>query len=318
MGLSNKIKRISALAVLAAVSTVSCVNSNTENLFEREARIDIPIQQVEINLIGESHDLDKEFKKSLVEKASRGEIVLGLEGIVRDHRSEERHIRDRYNLDKGLNFGIEDDFAYSYVGLLINSFAINVRPTNKRRQMAIEKAKYTMIYLLKNSTSPRKAWDLMSNDNFSPNGRKLYDYISKYLLESGSNAIESMNEFRYNIRDKEAWKEVYFGLCRKMTDMAKELPEDQRPDIEKLENHLRFGLELVYILEDMNNKWREKRFINPVKEIVRIAFKHKKPFYFIVGSFHSDSMKEKLEKEGFIVNAYSSVSKYQNKESKKD
>ncbi|MCK5179828.1 MAG: hypothetical protein KAR32_09885, partial [Candidatus Omnitrophica bacterium] len=102
---------------------------------------------------GEFRERDLLLQNNFLKLASSGQIVVGIEGVAKDVK-ERGLIKAYFGLERGLIYGIEDDFALYYTGILV-SFSYFA---NNRADKYFD-AKKQLIIGLRVSDYLRSAWD---------------------------------------------------------------------------------------------------------------------------------------------------------------
>ncbi len=231
---------------------------------------------------------DRRFQEGLVKLSSEGKIVLGLEGIARDEQREEDFVRAAYNLEKGNIYGFEDDFANIFAGILLyyGNLVYEI-------QDEISINKIGLVLHLRENPTFQKIWGRLKDRPLFEPGRRLYDQIDNYLTQNVHLDIKALVvKFEQSVDqygENSDWMQLYKELALVMSEEAKDLPKDLRPDVERIQQYIASPKEsghTQYIVEEVNNKWRNKFIAKHMREIAEVAAQKGLDAYILIGAGH--------------------------------
>lgn len=164
---------------------------------------------------------DNAFQASLVEKASRGDLAVGVEGVERNEIKEQHFVQTIYGLEnRGLVFGIEDDFANTYAGVLLHYGYLANRMADQGRL-----AKLQLLYDLRESAARQQNWMRAEAQALPPSAQQVYQHIERYRREH-----EQLDMRTFVVRaqalldqwgDEVAWTALFKALAEAMTEEKK-------------------------------------------------------------------------------------------------
>ncbi len=264
--------------------------------------------------IDESHDA---FKTELVKKASLRDIVLGIEGCVRDEEHEAVVCRDKYGIeDKGHVYGYEEErpliFSSAwlqYIGLGISEQGY---PPEIVEYMIAAKthSKTVIIGMLSMYESMQRHFKSIKEELESEDAVELYNKIDKYLDNiDDKNKHDEINKFmQENYKGSDtAWVELLKHMLRPITDDSQDLLQwHEQSMIEQCFEDPEFDSVRKYIGFHIALEWRGHFMHREMKNIANIARQEDKDVYFMMGTAHVKDISKKfgLWSMGFHKHTY--------------
>lgn len=270
-----------------------------------------------VNIIGVNHATEEfgDLQLSLVHKAINRELVLGLEGFLRNKDYEDYMASQIGKKASGFFYGIEDEYYrtfttvfFGYYALALNKESKGIygegnptsyeeRVINAKRQLILDLVEYPISRdLLKRSIDERI---------ISSNTLRLIDSITRITSVFDSGVVDPRythfiadNIFKNSVLtsqfgNNEDWLDLYRKLGDETVKILQSLPEEYRPDIALINDFFKSetSLEDSATVSEVG-KWREKSMVKNMKYVIERGIEFEKDTYFLVGFAH----RERLEK----------------------
>jgi hypothetical protein len=232
---------------------------------------------------------DNAFQASLVERASRGDLAVGVEGVERSEIKEQNFVQTIYGLEnRGLVFGIEDDFADTYAGVLLHYGYLANRMVDQGRL-----AKLQLLYDLRESAARQQNWMRAEAQALPPSAQQVSQHIERYRREHEQldtrTFVAQAQALLDQWGDDVAWTALFKALAEAMTEEVKGLPPDEQPDLRQIQAYLADPIRQDtqrYIVDEINGRWRDQRIVKHINAVAEIAADRGVSAYFLIGQSH--------------------------------
>ena len=262
-------------------------------------------------LVGMNHknSEDDDFQERMVKLASNGRAVVAVEGVERNDAEETQFVQAAYGLkEKGFVYGLENDFANNYPGVLLH---YGYLATNMTDEIPI--AKVQLVYDLRNSIAIIENWEKLKRKRLSVSAMKLYDDINRFMRDNEKLDIKDfVIKFYHNLNQYGTdgdWLETYKVLAQEMTKVVAQFQGDLKLDVEGINKYLEKPNDTKaqeYVVFEVNIKWRNKFVVNNIKELAKIAKEKKVDLFVLIGLGHVSDLSNSFEggHEGLVKRVY--------------
>ncbi len=264
-------------------------------------------------LVGTDHDSIEylTWQSLLMARASKKEIALGLEGVVRDE-SRESIYAGLMKLPKGFIFGIEHDLANTYTDTLIG---YGVHTVDDREQMPMLSVQ--LLNHLYESPTMQNAWEALREKKLHSCVRTFYDAIDRYKKSTASlerrDILGGFMEITDMTTNNLPWRGLFYALSVEMTKEAHLLPKQDQPDFDAIDKYVTnpfLPSNQWKFADDVVVDWRDS-FLEPnAKYVAKVAHENKVDAIVPVGAKHIETLGTKFGKtcRGLQVHIYSAMS----------
>jgi len=261
-------------------------------------------------IVGNWHHNQKEqdFITRLVKKSSRRELVIGLEGLMRDPVRERASIPEMFGFESPMAFGIEDEFVHLFTATVIRfndlthalmRASITGDLTQNSRDCAVTSI-MDLPYLVRSSPLMKGYWTRIAT-TLPKTERHAYDFIDAFVSENFELPLKDfVGRFMPAIGTESivTWASLFKSLSHEMLKKAETLPETERPDCETIGRYLANPLDnstWEYIQNGFNGEWRDNFMFKHMMAIVEIAMKNRVDAYFAIGRLHVENISAKFD-----------------------
>jgi len=262
-----------------------------------------------IHIIGVNHGPHMRYvdlKKSLVHRASKEELIFGLEGLVRNKYSEELHAREFYGIRKGFLYGIEEDFPLMTCHIASNYFVFSLPKGYDNYEMRITIAKASLVMELLDSNSMGEIWKDIQRKLTIPSTTNLYNeltVLTKSIIGKPRRVVFPRLSVKFSTQapfnDNQSWLNLYQKIGMRIIDKLTTYPEYKRLDIDKVKTFFNetTNPENTEVIVHLG-EWRNGFMFPNMRYVSDIGLEKGLDTYFMVGFGHTDDL-AKLMKDSY-------------------
>ncbi len=268
----------------------------------------------DITIWGENHKslLDMNRTRQLQRAGVRGDIYVGMEGMVYGDPANEKYWEYSYDADEESRlFGYEDGFSYSLTIALVNYMKLYRGANNLHGEKSFLSRRKVDFFVSFNESYIQEAWRQIDRPFPEPEDEELARIVDRIVSNgdipqmSTREYIDFLNKEVTEIVSQKGKDEAFVRLSRvlatRVVALAREKysRKENLPDMSSYYDLIRNPGSVEKEKKFMNEiavKWRNFKMAENLAKIYCLALDEKKDFVVVVGGLHVQGLVEILRR----------------------
>lgn len=310
---------ITKLTLLSVTISIGTIFASEKFCDKRGQCYEYELEESEphIHLISNYHDeIGNKLEKILYDAGFKKQIVYGAESLARTLSSENFIAKSKGYESRGYTFGLEGEMADTFMDFIYNnhfiySYAIEMPELLLSHKERVDNLIDSILYNAHVKPIARKViLSFLASKEVDKINSSLISDVRKFSTKKLED-LHLIDTRAEELREKYSyaeWTKFIRILSLHMLDnYIVTLPKDEQPNIDKTRAAIENPEDIVsklYIRFKLNGDWRQSFWEKNIDEIYKIAKKHKKPLFILIGKDHFETFEHHLKEKSYPIKSY--------------